>query len=156
MHRIEARARARGFTLVEIMIVVAIIMVVAAIAVIQLGRARITMNEASALNSVRLVVKSCQFYFMVRQAYPTALNGLGAPTSNPPYISDTSLLAGNKQGYQFVYVPAAGPTPDTFTLRANPLSHGVTGTRHFMTTEALAIYATTEDRDATTADPLIP
>ena len=151
-----SRQNRRAFTLIEILIVVAIIAGLAALAVLQMGRARITADEQSALNSLRLLAKSSQFFFMTRQGYPASLSDLGRPTSNPPYVEDTSLSTGSKHGYQFVYTPGPESPPDSFTLLANPTSHAVTGERHFFVTQEMTIHATTQNRDATAGDPVVP
>jgi len=149
------RRRVRGFTLIEILVVVAILAMLATVAVIQLARARITTSEEIALSSVRLVAKSAQFFYLVQQVYPSTLADLGPPTSDPPYIDET-LRTGNppvKQGYAYVYVR---PTPTTFTLNVNPQTHGGTGIRHFYVDETFVIHVTQQNQDATTSDPVIP
>ena len=146
----------RAFTLIEILVVVAILSLLAVVGVIQLQRTRIVTNEQLALTSLRLLSKSCQFFYLARQAYPTALTDLGTPVSNPPYVDNAALLAGTKQGYRFVYTPGIGPTPASFTLLANPVTHGVTGVRHFFIDEKMMIHATEQNQDATAADPVIP
>src|SRR3989338_3464638 len=97
-----------GFTLIEVLVVVTIIALLAAVGVHQLTRARIVTNEQLALNSLRLIAKSAQFFSLAQQAYPAALTDLGSPTSTPPYIQAGALLTGLKQGYRFVYTPGAG------------------------------------------------
>ena len=132
--------------------VVAILTLLAGVGIVQLLRARITTNEQLALNSLRLLAKSCQFYFLSNQQYPPALTDLGPAVSNPAYVNDTGLLSGAKQGYQFSYTPAQ----TTFTLLANPQTHGSTGVRHFFTDQTLTIHATEQNRNATAADPVLP
>jgi hypothetical protein len=118
-----------------------------------LVRARITANEQLALQSARLISRSCQFFFQVQQQYPAALADLGPGVSNPPYIEDLLLLSGAKQGYVFAY---SRPAPATFQLLINPQAHGTTGARHFYIGEDLKIHGTDEDRDATPVDPVVP
>ena len=153
---VRSRDRRRAFTIIEILVVVAILSLLASVGIQQLLRARITTNEQLAINSVRLLVKSCQFYFLATQRYPTTLTNLGPGSSNPPYLDDTGLLAGAKQGYQFSYAPGPGPSPITFTLLANPQGQGSTGVRHFFADQTQTIHATSQNRDATAADPLVP
>ena len=144
-----------GFTLIELLVVVSVLAMLATAAALQLARARITANEQVALTSLRLIAKSCQFFSMVKQAYPADLTELGPPTSDPPYLEET-LRTGTppiKHGYTFVY---ARPAPDTFTLNANPVTHGSTGVRHFYTDQTFVIHATDDNLDATTGDLVIP
>lgn len=153
----NARASRRGFTLIELMAVVVLIALLAVIAMVQLGRARVTTNEYLAIQSLRTLAKSCQLFSITRRRFPTALTELGSPASTPPYLTDPALLGDGtqslKQGYRFQY---ASTLPDTFTIIANPQSYGVTGGRHFYTDESLTIRATDENRDATATDPVLP
>ena len=97
----------KGFTLVEIMIVVAIIVLLAAIAIPNLLRARLSANEATAIAAMRTLSTAMEGYRAAQSppAYPTTLLSLNA--SNPPYI-DSVLASGNKSGYTFT--PAGGGT----------------------------------------------
>lgn len=100
------RSRAAGFTLVELLIVIAIIAVIAAIAIPGLLRARISGNEASAIGSMRAIVtaeatfsRSCSDGLYAKQ-----LDGLGtAPSGQQPFLSPD--LSGSstvmKSGYLF-------------------------------------------------------
>lgn len=150
-NRLSMKRGARGFTLVEIMIVVAIIALIAAIAIPNLLRARHNANETAAIGNTKTVVDAMES-FRANQAptsYPgagvtsggVAVTGLaGLSTTNPPYI-DAILAGGTRQGYTFTYTPGAarvvtlGGTNfnvyDTYTLTAAPVTVGTTGTRRF-------------------------
>src|ERR1700729_3220446 len=98
----------KGFSLIELLIVVAIILIIAAIAIPNLLRARIAANEASAVSSVR-TLNTAQISY--DSAYPTVgfasdLNSLAGtacapPTSAGACLIDTQLASGNKSGYSF-------------------------------------------------------
>ena len=145
-----------GFTLIELLVVVTIVALLASMAIVQLLRARIVTNELVALTSLRLIAKSCNSYFLERQAYPAALADLGPPTSDPPYFTDPHLLAGAKGGYTFTYTLAPAGDPSTFIVLANPQTYGITGVRHFWVDQTVTIRFTQENRDATGSDPILP
>jgi len=128
-----------GFTLVEIMVVVAIVMTLAALVVSNVLRARHNANEMAVVAACKTVVNACQSYYTntFPHSYPTDLSDLIPPVSDPPYI-DNVLAAGTKQGYKFTY--AFGDT-ESFTLNADPTVPGKTGTRHFFSDESGVIRA---------------
>ena len=145
--------RRASFTLIELLVVVAILAMLASVGIIQLLRARIVTHEQLALTSIRLIGKSCQFYYLANGGtYPPGLTTLGPTGSSPPYL-DAALGQdpATKQGYTFTYTPAGG----SFTLLADPERPGVTGVRHFYTDQTLLIHAN-DSAPAGTSDPVIP
>ena len=116
-----------GFTLIEMMIVVAIVIILITLTAPSILRSRIATNEALALASLKIINDACQSYHASRGSYPEDLSKLIAPESDPPYI-DTLLASGQKQGYQFIY---NRQDADQFTIQANPLSTGLLKGRYF-------------------------
>lgn len=123
--------KARGFTLVEIMIVVAIIALIAAIAIPNLLRARHNANETAAIGAMRTLSTACESFRAAQTppAYPALLDDLS--TADPQYVP-AEITDGTNQGYDFAY---AQVSDDQFTLVATPTTANVTGTRHFFVDE---------------------
>jgi type IV pilus assembly protein PilA len=136
---------ARGFSLIELLIVVAIILIIAAIAIPNLLRAKISANESSAVGATRTIVTSEISYANTFGTGPTALTNLKTPTSGCPSTGATStaaclidplLAGGTKSGYSFVAVANGGAgtvaSPNTgFEENATPVTVGTTGQRAF-------------------------
>jgi len=122
----------RGFTLVEIMIVVAIIALLAAIAIPNLLRARLQANESAAQAALKTVATAEVTWRSANPDY-ASLAELGSPTTGPPYI-DAVLMAGTKNGYVFS-VPDVVTGSDAFVCNAVPANPNVSGVRHFCITE---------------------
>ena len=127
--------RQHGFTLIELMIVVAIIAIIAAIAIPSLLNARKAGNEASAISSLRTLTT-------VNEQYRTRFSTYGISLTNiqtAGYI-DSVLGGGAKSGYTFTY---AGAT-NTWSVAGAPTSIGTTGDRYFFVDQTGVILATTE------------
>ncbi len=120
----------RGFTLVEIMIVISILVILTALAIPNILRSQITARESLALTNVKRISESCQIYYSRQDSYPVTLTDLSGEI--PPYLH-TSLTGGTKDGYNFVYTQTA----DGFTLQANVLAAGLG--RYFYTDETTVI-----------------
>ena len=137
----------KGFSLIELLIVVAIILIIAAIAIPNLLRARIAANESSAAASMRTIATAELSY---QTAYPATgysadLTSLGpgagnqvcggAPLSTAACIIDGTLASGTKSGYGFKASSAGGPPTTTFVASANPMTINTTGVKGFCVTE---------------------
>jgi len=120
------KASILGFTLVEIMVVMAVIMVLASLAIPGIMRSRITAMEMTALANIRTIRNSSDVYYVDHEAYPDSLLGLANTT--PPYL-EPKLASGIKQGYEFIYGLGSGG----FTVQANP--SGLIKGRYFFSDE---------------------
>lgn len=136
-----------GFSLIELLVVVAIILIIAAIAIPNLLRARISANEASAVTSIHAVNTAEITYssiFPLTGYSPTLASlgpGGGCNTPANACIIDATLASGTKSGYIFTYVQiAGGPPAPGYTLNADPITRSVTGQRSFYSDQANATH----------------
>ena len=133
----------RAFTLIELMIVIAIIAIIAAIAIPNLLEARKHGNEASAIGSIRTLNASMAIYIERNssQRYATTLTDL----ETDGYI-DNVLGSGAKQGYIFttfptdlVFTPPPGAALNyqyEYLVAADPAIDGQTGDRYFASNQS--------------------
>ncbi len=131
----------KGFSLIELLIVVAIILIIAAIAIPNLLRSRIAANEASAVGSIRTINTAEVTY---ASTYPTVgftglanLGGAGGASTGAGLV-DSVLASGSKSSYNFAATAAdqtATGVFTTYTVTGDPVS-AQTGQRHFFSDQS--------------------
>jgi prepilin-type N-terminal cleavage/methylation domain-containing protein len=139
----------RGFSLIELLIVVAIILIIAAIAIPNLLRSRIAANQASAVGSLRtLNTAEITYATTYNTGYTSALGNLGPPASGNPVATAAGLIdsvlsggtatasTSSKSGYSFLYTAGATDASgrvNTYSITATPITVGTTGTNYYYT-----------------------
>jgi type IV pilus assembly protein PilA len=150
----------KGFSLIELLIVVAIILIIAAIAIPNLLRSKMAANEASAVASLRTYNTAIVSYQTTYNTDPaTDFSQLGpssTPSSAAADLVDNLLGAAGtptKSGYSFTYTPGAVTSGiiSTYTILAVPLTANVTGQREFFTDQSGVIRQTTDSTTPTVA-----
>lgn len=152
----------KGFSLIELLIVVAIILIIAAIAIPNLLRSRMAANEASAVGSVRTINTAEVTYASTYPNYgfTTLLNlgaSAGAVSPTNPAILDGVLASGTKSGY-ILATPtpasaATGTTPiSSYTVTAMPQAAGTSGQRTFFSDASGVIRYRTDGTTANSGD----
>ena len=139
----------KGFSLIELLIVVAIILIIAAIAIPNLIKSKMAANESGAAGTVRTINTSEATYSTVcpQIGYSLTLNALNTGGGCPggAGIMDNVVAGGTntKSGYLFAEAGAAsaGATVnDTFTSSATPTQIGTSGNRQFCADQVMVIY----------------
>jgi type IV pilus assembly protein PilA len=144
-----------GFSLIELLIVVAIILIIAAIAIPNLLRSKMAANEASAVGSMRTLNTSSVAFSTTYGNYPHILGDLGpstAPTSTAADLIDSALVTGTKSGYTFSYTSAS--TYQQYSIIAVPVNAGVTGQRYFYTDQSGVIRVNLTTTATSTDNPI--
>jgi len=136
----------KGFSLIELLIVVAIILIIAAIAIPNLLNARMAANEASAVQSIKTINTAEITY---NSSYPTVgyaptlaqLGGVSpcTPSSTTACLIDNILASGVKAGYNFAAIGSGGPPASSYYATAVPVTVNRTGIRSFCSFEDAVI-----------------
>ena len=155
MVQLRNRRRSRGFSLIELLIVISIILIILAIAVPKLGNAKMNASEMAVIREIQTIHQAQTQYQSQFGRYATTLNELGPPTSGAagPQAADlipSSLSSGEKDGYIFTLTA----TPQGYTVNVNPKVFNSTGRRTFYSDQNMAIHQnwTQEPANAASAE----
>lgn len=146
----------QGFSLIELLVVVAVILIIAAIAIPNFIQSKERANESSAAQGLRAintanVIYSTTYGIGFSPDMPS-LAGSGAVSQTAAQLLDPVLAGGKKNGYIYSYT--AGPTDSSgnvssYSVIADPISQNYTGMRHFYTDQTSVI----RENDSATAGP---
>ncbi|HMC60913.1 MAG TPA: prepilin-type N-terminal cleavage/methylation domain-containing protein [Candidatus Solibacter sp.] len=146
--------RRRGFSLIELLIVIAIILIIITIALPRLSRARMYSQETAALGAVSTLHKAQVLYYSTYGKYAASLAELGPPASGAasPAASDmigNDLSGGDKSGYKFTMTGnQAG-----YVINANPIAFGSSGSRTFYSDQSMVVRQNYGPEPATANSP---
>jgi prepilin-type N-terminal cleavage/methylation domain-containing protein len=134
------RRKRRGFSLIELVIVMAIILIISVLVAGPMNQQLMMAHETAAVGQIKTIQAAEAQYFSQFQRYPASLGALGPPatgTIGPEAagLIPAKLALGKKSGFVF----ATAPTADGYALTAVPEKFGSTGRRSFYSDETLVI-----------------
>jgi len=138
--RNQMRAARRGFSLIELLIVISIILIIITMAVPKFNQAKRFANETGAISAIKTIHEVETQYQSQYGRYAASLAELGPPQSGAAGpaaadLIDATFAAGVKSGYKFT----VAASPGGYTVNANPETFGTTGTRTFFSDQTMVI-----------------
>jgi type IV pilus assembly protein PilA len=148
------RNRRKGFSLIELLIVIAIILIIITIALPRLSRARMYTQETAAIAAIRVIHTAQVTYYSQFNKYATSLAELGPPASGSANASAADMIGndlsnGLKQGYRFTVTGNQGG----YIISAVPETFNTSGSRTFYSDQSMVVHEHYGPEPATPQDP---
>jgi type IV pilus assembly protein PilA len=146
----------RGFTLIEMLIVVAIVLIIAAVAIPRIDKARMQAQEMAAIRQIQTIHTAEAQYYSQFGKHAVKLEELGPPTGGQEGPAGAGLIPGdlakgNKSGYVF----QLQGTQTGYAINANPQQFGSSGRRTFFSDQSMVIHENWGQEPATLNSPEI-
>jgi len=130
----------RGFSLIELLIVISIILIIVTVALPKLNNATRFAHETAAIKAIQTIHTMQVQYNSQYGRFATSLAELGPPASGGPTAASADLIGndlagGEKSGYKFTVTGVQGG----YTINANPANYGTSGTRTFFSDQSMVV-----------------
>jgi type IV pilus assembly protein PilA len=149
------RRKIAGFSLIELLIVIAIILIILGVALPKLTKSRTFAQEMAAQKAIQTLHTAQTQYYSQYGQYATALTMLGPPTNGNPgpagaELIDKDLAGGEKGGYKYTLQQ----TSTVYAISAVPTQYGTSGTHTYYADQSMATHAHSGPEPATANDPI--
>jgi type IV pilus assembly protein PilA len=157
------KRRNKGFSLIELLIVVTIILIISAIAIPNLMRSKMSANETAAVGALKALTESAVMYSNSYGGFPHSISNLGPSGAGPASSSatadliDSTLATGVKSGYKFTFtVLATDPAGNvvSYAITAVPVTAGSTGQKSFYTDQSGTIRVSSSGAADSSSPPI--
>jgi prepilin-type N-terminal cleavage/methylation domain-containing protein len=132
--------RRRGFSLIELLIVIAIILILAMIAVPKVSQQLMSARETAAIQEIKTIHQAETQYYSTFGKYAESLAALGPPASGTAGPAAADLIPkGLSEGKNGGYIYTVAGSPTGYSVNANPEAFGNSGRRTFFSDQTLVI-----------------
>ena len=150
----DLRRRSRGFSLIELLIVIAIILIIITVALPRLSKAKMFAMETAAISAIRTIHTAQVEYSSQYGKFAASLAELGPPASGAESpaaagMIEKDLASGEKQGYKFTMTGNVGG----YQINAQPIAFGTTGSRTFFSDQTMVVHQNYGPEPATASSP---